>query len=192
MKNSPRNKDDSSPSRNIITVTRITTPNRPYITRSETATVCTDSFSYREIVQILTGPSMLRYPTNQPEPPLRYLLPPRTTVPTKKRSSSSSSSTIYERRRNQLKINPVRSGLTENIPLTSPDTPLLHDPFSRSGSVTPSPSGSESDVEEREIREKGFYLHPSPSSTPTDPKPQLLSLFPLTSPRAEDSPASST
>lgn len=200
MKNSPRNKDDSQTS-GMMTITRITTANRPYITRSETATIfCANSSSYRQIVQMLTGPSMNPNPTHQPAPPLRYSLPPVRTVPTKNHSSSSSS-TIYERRNQQLKINPVRSGLTGNVPslvLTSPDTPLLHDPF---GSVTPSPSASESgeydpkhdsDVEEREIREKGFYLHPSPSSTPTDPKPQLLILFPLTSPRASDSPASST
>ncbi|KAL0722288.1 hypothetical protein Bca4012_036887 [Brassica carinata] len=202
MKNSPRNKDDAqtlspSPSSSLMTVTRITTPNRPYITRYETTVFRANASSFKEIVQMLTGPSMMNpKPTHQPP---RYPLPPLRNVPTKKQpSSSSSSSTIYERR-NHLKINPVRSGLAGNCPslvLSSPDTPLVHDPFSRSGSVTPSPSASESgdhdDVEEREIREKGFYLHPSPSSTPTDPKPQLLLLFPLTSPRASESPASST
>ncbi|KAF8110241.1 hypothetical protein N665_0086s0078 [Sinapis alba] len=197
MRNSPRNKDDSqslppSPSSNIMTITRMTTtPTRPFITRYETATVfCTDPSTYKDVVQMLTGPHMNPNPTHQPAPSPRYPLPPLRTVPTKKPSSS----TIYERR-NHLKINPVRSGLTGTIPslvLGSPDTPLVHDPFSRSGSVTPSPSASDSDVEEREIREKGFYLHPSPSSTPTDPKPQLLHLFPLTSPRASEFPASST
>lgn len=38
--------------------------------------------------------------------------------------------------------------------------------------------------EEKAIAGKGFYLHPSPISTPrgSDP-PQLLPLFPLSSPR---------
>ncbi|XP_051136032.1 VQ motif-containing protein 11-like [Andrographis paniculata] len=41
--------------------------------------------------------------------------------------------------------------------------------------------------EERAIAEKGFYLHPSPLSTPvgSDP-PELLPLFPLHSPMAHD------
>lgn len=41
--------------------------------------------------------------------------------------------------------------------------------------------------EERAILEKGFYLHPSPLSTPrgSDP-PELLPLFPLSSPRDSD------
>lgn len=44
--------------------------------------------------------------------------------------------------------------------------------------------GSPRSPEERAIAEKGFYLHPSPLSTPrgSDP-PELLPLFPLHSPR---------
>ncbi|XP_038897860.1 VQ motif-containing protein 11-like [Benincasa hispida] len=43
--------------------------------------------------------------------------------------------------------------------------------------------GSPCEEEERAIAEKGFYLHPSPISTPggSDP-PHLLPLFPLSSP----------
>ncbi|CAH8389289.1 unnamed protein product [Eruca vesicaria subsp. sativa] len=217
MKNSPRNKDDSqsspppSPS-NIITIT-VNNPGQPYITTPETISVLRSSAStYRQVVRWLTGPPMDPNPTVQPAPDPRYPLPPLRPVPNMKHSSSSSS-TIYQRRKfkNHPKINPVRSGLTERLSpsilnmqslvLSSPDTTLVHGPFSRSGSITPSPSATESreydpkrdsDVEEREIRERGFYLHPSPSSTPTDPKPQLLDLFPMTSTRASDSPASST
>ncbi|KAI4374122.1 hypothetical protein MLD38_012156 [Melastoma candidum] len=83
----------------------------------------------------------------------------------------------------------------------SPVTPLTHDPFTRSptilgpschpanspdkrssGSASSSVTDSES-AEERGIREKGFFLHPSPSTTPRDPKPRLLPLFSVTSPR---------
>ncbi|MQL74824.1 hypothetical protein Taro_007204 [Colocasia esculenta] len=45
--------------------------------------------------------------------------------------------------------------------------------------------------EERAIAEKGFYLHPSPRGTPrgSDP-PELLPLFPLTSPKLASRPCS--
>ncbi|KAK4770000.1 hypothetical protein SAY87_030532 [Trapa incisa] len=59
----------------------------------------------------------------------------------------------------------------------SPVTPLLIDPFSH-----PSPALDVKLDEERAIREKGFFLHPSPrSSAITSPQPRLLPLFPLTS-----------
>ncbi|GFZ04062.1 hypothetical protein Acr_16g0006860 [Actinidia rufa] len=51
-----------------------------------------------------------------------------------------------------------------------------------------SPRGEEE--EERAIAEKGFYLHPSPLSTPRGSDPELLPLFPLHSPR-DDSKSSS-
>lgn len=65
----------------------------------------------------------------------------------------------------------------------SPVTPLNEDPFNKS---SPSTVGNSSE-EERAIAEKGFYLHPSPISTPRDSEPQLLTLFPLTSPRVSGS-----
>lgn len=37
--------------------------------------------------------------------------------------------------------------------------------------------------EEKAIRERRFYLHPSPRSNPGFSEPELLSLFPLTSPK---------
>ncbi|KAI4368160.1 hypothetical protein MLD38_016747 [Melastoma candidum] len=82
----------------------------------------------------------------------------------------------------------------------SPVTPLTHDPFTRSPTIlgpnchlavspdegssgSASSSVADTEAEERGIREKGFFLHPSPSTTPRDPKPRLLPLFPVTSPR---------
>ncbi|KAI4304372.1 hypothetical protein MLD38_039893 [Melastoma candidum] len=79
----------------------------------------------------------------------------------------------------------------------SPVTPLTHDPFSRSpttlgpvgqagspderggGGGGVSPGRADAEAEERGIREKGFFLHPSPRGT----EPKLLPLFPVTSPR---------
>ncbi|KAG6518208.1 VQ motif-containing protein 4-like [Zingiber officinale] len=63
----------------------------------------------------------------------------------------------------------------------SPVTPLSPDPFNR----TPHPNSEAGKwAEDRAIAEKGFYLHPSPRalSTAAEP-PQLLPLFPVTSPK---------
>ncbi|XVE50230.1 hypothetical protein DITRI_Ditri01bG0145200 [Diplodiscus trichospermus] len=64
----------------------------------------------------------------------------------------------------------------------SPVTPLNEDTFNKS-----SPSLGNSSEEEKAIAEKGFYLHPSPRSTPRDSEPQLLPLFPVTSPKVSGS-----
>ncbi|KAH7512564.1 VQ motif-containing protein 4 [Ziziphus jujuba] len=74
----------------------------------------------------------------------------------------------------------------------SPVTPLNNnneDPFDKSSS---SPSlGNSSSEEERAIAEKGFYLHPSPrTTTPRESQPQLLPLFPVTSPRVSSGSSS--
>nr|GMC74670.1 VQ motif-containing protein 4-like [Ipomoea batatas]GME02711.1 VQ motif-containing protein 4-like [Ipomoea batatas] len=115
---------------------------------------------------------------------------------------------LYERRnslKNGLMISPLipnNSGYSPRKPeilspsildfpslALSPVTPLNEDPFNKS-----SPSmGNSSSEEERAIAEKKFYLHPSPrTSTPRDSDPpQLLPLFPLTSPRLSSSSSSS-
>ncbi|RVW21900.1 VQ motif-containing protein 4 [Vitis vinifera] len=72
---------------------------------------------------------------------------------------------LYERRsqlKNGLMINPLPSYTIDGRPLNKSS-------------------------EEKAIAEKGFYLHPSPMSTPRDSEPQLLPLFPVTSPRVSGS-----
>ena len=75
----------------------------------------------------------------------------------------------------------------------SPVTPLNDDAFDKSS--LGGNSSSSSSEEERAIAEKGFYLHPSPMTTPRDgaaaEPPQLLPLFPVTSPRVSGSATSS-
>ncbi|KAG0447583.1 hypothetical protein HPP92_028257 [Vanilla planifolia] len=72
----------------------------------------------------------------------------------------------------------------------SPVTPLIPDPFNRSPRPPPFPgSAAAVSAEDRAIAEKGFYLHPSPRSD-VEP-PQLLPLFPETSPRLSSSSSSS-
>ncbi|KAF9587125.1 hypothetical protein IFM89_039642 [Coptis chinensis] len=43
------------------------------------------------------------------------------------------------------------------------------------------------DEEEKAIKERRFYLHPSPRSRPGNGEPKLLTLFPLTSPKTQES-----
>uniref|UniRef100_A0A6N2KGS8 VQ domain-containing protein n=1 Tax=Salix viminalis TaxID=40686 RepID=A0A6N2KGS8_SALVM len=45
---------------------------------------------------------------------------------------------------------------------------------------------------EKAIKERGFYFHPSPGSTPREAEPRLLPLFPVTSPRVSGSASPST
>ncbi|WOL11108.1 VQ motif-containing protein 4-like [Canna indica] len=74
----------------------------------------------------------------------------------------------------------------------SPVTPLIPDPFNRSplphsAAAMGAPAMS---AEDRAIAEKGFYLHPSPRTTPRDAEPpRLLPLFPVTSPRVPSASA---
>lgn len=82
----------------------------------------------------------------------------------------------------------------------SPVTPLNEDPFyNNNSSSSPSMPGASnsnsSEEEERAIAEKKFYLHPSPrtATTPRNSEPpQLLPLFPVTSPRISGSSSSSS
>ncbi|KAL0319114.1 UNVERIFIED_CONTAM: VQ motif-containing protein 11 [Sesamum angustifolium] len=73
-----------------------------------------------------------------------------------------------------------RNHRSENMVMVSPVSPLEY--LAARGS--PRTPRSPMEEEERAIAEKGFYLHPSPLSTPrgSDP-PELLPLFPLHSPR---------
>ncbi|XWS52075.1 hypothetical protein CRYUN_Cryun11dG0036000 [Craigia yunnanensis] len=143
----------------------------------------------------------------QQDPPLlsksSFPIPPIKTNSPKKQSFK-----LYERRnsnlKNSLMINTfLPSSVTKNSSsfssprnteilspslldfprlALSPVTPLNEDPFNKS-----SPSLGNSSEEEKAIAEKGFYLHPSPLSTPRDTEPQLLPLFPVTSPRVSGS-----
>lgn len=197
MDNSPRHRDDAhkSPS-SSTTPTRSVRSTNQY----QTTFIHTDTSSFKQVVQMLTGIS--KNPTRQPDPrssSSSHSIPPIKGVPNKKQSSSFR---LYERRKSMkhaLEINPTHSGLPEIFsPSTldftalalSPVTPLTPDPFDGAGSSSQSLSNPKpnSDAEERAIKEKGFYLHPSPSTTPRDSEPRLLPLFPVTSILSPPSP----
>ncbi|KAL8248702.1 hypothetical protein R6Q59_005570 [Mikania micrantha] len=108
-------------------------------------------------------------------------------------------SKLYERRNSlkNFKINPLVPGVSGYSnppeipsPMLSPVTPLTSDAFNRSPVTNGSPS-LDIGAEEKAIAEKGYYLHPSPATTPVrEVVPQLLPLFPLTSPRHSGSSTS--
>lgn len=184
-----------------IPITR-SDPNSPYPTTFVTA----DTSSFKQVVQMLTGsdPNNKQPPQNDavhlppPTPCSRnFVIPPIKPASNKKQQ-------LYERR-NSLKnsllmINPLpRYQNASFSPRKAPEilSPSVLDfPSLTLSPVTPlSSAGDEFDKsshssseEERAIAEKGFYLHPSPLSTPRDggAEPQLLPLFPLSSPRVSD------
>ncbi|KAM7492578.1 hypothetical protein LguiA_035499 [Lonicera macranthoides] len=171
--------------------------NNPY----PTTFVQADTSSFKQVVQMLTGSSNSK-PGQSDPPSSKGSIPPIKTGQIKKQGFK-----LYERRnslKNGLMISPsipnfpnnsTHSGFSPRMPeilspsildfpslVLSPVTPLIEDPFNRS-----SPSMGNSSEEEKAIAEKGFYLHPSPMSTPRGSEPQLLPLFPVTSPRVSGS-----
>ncbi|KAL8235608.1 hypothetical protein R6Q59_016689 [Mikania micrantha] len=178
----------------------ISDPNNPY----PTTFVQADTNSFKKVVQMLTGSSeTIKHATavGRPDAPARNPIPPMKTSPNKKPSK------LYERRNSlkNFKINPLVPGVSGysnppeipspsllNFPslVLSPVTPLTSDAFNRSPVTNGSPS-LDIGAEEKAIAEKGYYLHPSPATTPVrEVVPQLLPLFPLTSPRLSGSSTS--
>uniref|UniRef100_A0A0A0LV54 VQ domain-containing protein n=1 Tax=Cucumis sativus TaxID=3659 RepID=A0A0A0LV54_CUCSA len=180
-----------------------------------TTFVQADTSSFKQVVQMLTGsPETAKQASVKSAPGVpnsdshsKTHIPPIKSLPRRQQSGFK----LYERRNslNKLKINPVfpvfasgaHSGFSPrkheilspsilDFPALalSPVTPLIPDPFDRSGlancSYLKNGNGKlDAEAEEKAIKEKGFYLHPSPTTTPRDSEPRLLPLFPLTSPR---------
>ncbi|GMI82355.1 MPK3/6-targeted VQP 1 [Hibiscus trionum] len=205
------------PSQHPKPITRSESAN-PY----PTTFVQADTSSFKQVVQMLTGssetaklassPKPTPSPLSDPNPNPKIHIPPIKSIPKNKQNSGFR---LYERRSSlkNLKINPLNpafnsnnSGFSPRKPeilspsildfpslALSPVTPLISDPFDRSG-VGNYPNCAfnnnaklDKEAEEKAIKEKGFYLHPSPASTPRDSEPRLLPLFPVTSPRVSGS-----
>ncbi|XP_052520104.1 uncharacterized protein LOC128071178 [Budorcas taxicolor] len=184
------------------------------ISRSETnpyptTFVQADTSTFKQVVQMLTGSSETAKQaskTTSSDPPTPPSSSNRGCIPLIKTSPKKQSFKLYERRnslKNGLMISPLVPGFAHNSGFSSPKpeilspsildfpslvlspvTTLTEDPFNKS-----SPSmWSSSSEEEKAIAEKKFYLHPSPrTTTPRDSEPQLLPLFPLTSPKISGS-----
>ncbi|KAL6544815.1 hypothetical protein OROMI_023677 [Orobanche minor] len=184
-------------------------PNNPY----PTTFVQADTSSFKQVVQMLTGSTETARLAARPEP-VRNPIPAVKTCPTKDKSGSKlyeRRNSLKNFRISPLGpglVNPTRAGLSPvysgsprhgapkilspsilDFPslVLSPVTPLIPDPFNREAVVSNRNGKLDSEAEEKAIKEKGFYLHPSPASTPRDSEPRLLPLFPVTSPRAAGS-----
>lgn len=200
QENSNASSNSSSSSSNGVPLTPKT------ISRSETNVYPTtfvqaDTSSFKQVVQMLTGSSETTKQAAKNADLSKTPIPPNKTGP--KRPAFK----LFERRNSlkNLKISPFIPPFQNNCPAgfsprkpeilspsmldfpslaLSPVTPLIPDPFNRSPQP---PGGSAASAEERAIAEKGFYLHPSPITTPRESEPQLLPLFPVTSPRISGS-----
>ncbi|CAI0468709.1 unnamed protein product [Linum tenue] len=181
------------------------------IARSESANpypttfVQADTSSFKQVVQMLTGsPQQPDHHHHHQVKSHSHTIPPIKSIPKRNQPSGFK---LYERRNSlkNLKINPLNPFLPEILSpsildfpalVLSPVTPLIPDPFDRSGLAANNSGGAsvmEADSEEKAIKEKGFYLHPSPATTPREAEPpRLLPLFPVTSPRVSSSTGSAT
>ncbi|XP_022877476.1 VQ motif-containing protein 4-like [Olea europaea var. sylvestris] len=206
--NSNGSSSNSNGSLQVPTPPRTPTP----IPRSDTnpyptTFVQADTSTFKQVVQMLTGSSETAQKASKSDPPPASSaakggarIPPIKSTGGKKQGFK-----LYERRnslKNGLMINTLTPGLGQNSSFSpreaeilspsildfpslvlSPVTPLNEDTPSKS-----SPSMGSASEEEKAIAEKKFYLHPSPrTSRPRDSQPQLLPLFPVTSPRVSGS-----
>ncbi|XP_019702418.3 LOW QUALITY PROTEIN: VQ motif-containing protein 4-like [Elaeis guineensis] len=180
-----------------------------------------DTSSFKQVVQMLTGSAETAAKhaaaAANPTPRNKNPIPPAVKATGPKKPAFK----LYERRsglKNLKMISPLIPTFLNSTPISpaggsafsprkqpeilspsmldlpslalSPVTPLIPDPFNRSPHPNSTPSSAMS-AEERAIAEKGFYLHPSPRTTPRDAEPpRLLPLFPVTSPRISSSASS--
>ncbi|KAL7165915.1 hypothetical protein ACSBR2_036729 [Camellia fascicularis] len=147
-----------------------------------TTFVQADTTTFRELVQKLTGA------TGDPADKLPVTFPTRLSSrpynPIDATGIRRSPFKLQERRHTMRKLE-IKLGLTS---LRNSSSPTIQSPVTPLGCdavfSAVAGSGGVDSPEERAIAEKGFYLHPSPLSTPRKSEPpELLTLFPLTSPR---------
>ncbi|PSS04789.1 VQ motif-containing protein [Actinidia chinensis var. chinensis] len=200
--NSTSSSSSTTPTPTPKPITR-SEPNNPY----PTTFVQADAYSFKQVVQMLTGSSETakHAAAAKPDPP-KNPIPPIKTGSTKKQ--------LYERRNSlkNFKISPLLPGSVHNSGFSprnrlnpeilspsildfpslvlSPVTPLIPDPFNRSPPNRADSEVMDMEAEKQAIAKKGFYLHPSPANTPRDSEPRLLPLFPVTSPRVSGSSSS--
>ncbi|KAL3835520.1 hypothetical protein ACJIZ3_010256 [Penstemon smallii] len=148
-----------------------------------TTFVQADPTTFRAVVQKLTGAS----PTGKPNPGEMGIRKPTFKLherrPTARKleiklnnGGGAPNTTLYS-----PSSRSYRNLHGENMVMVSPVSPLEYLAAARGSPRTPR---SPMEEEEKAIADKGFYLHRSPLSTPrgSDP-PELLPLFPLSSPR---------
>lgn len=166
---------------------------QPPIIYSPTTFVQAEPDAFRDLVQKLTG--LTEDPQKLPATlPSRHCSRPAD--PTGPRRSPFK---LQERRHGvsqlEIKLGLTTAALCDASPShyssrdqtqPSPMGPLGSPSFCFTSSGTTSPSSPALSDEEKAVSEKGFDLHPSQLSTPRGSEPpELLPLFPLTSPNQE-------
>ncbi|KAA8525649.1 hypothetical protein F0562_007469 [Nyssa sinensis] len=165
---------------------------------SPTTFVQADTTTFRELVQKLTGASGDSADKLPVTLPAKFSSKPTNSVDAT--AIRRSPFKLQERRHTMRKLE-IKLGLTSLrnsppshhsprqaqlvlSPIQSPVTPLGWDTVFSARIGADSPSSPAVLEEEKAIADKGFYLHPSPLSTPRKSEPPaLLTLFPLSSPR---------
>ncbi|KAJ1404998.1 hypothetical protein SESBI_26139 [Sesbania bispinosa] len=168
-----------------------------------TTFVQTNTDAFREVVQRLTGPSeataakegeatkvaSVKRTTSKLHERRKYMKPKLEIVkPTFHYKGSACSSPSNSKSRNSSYPPSPVSGSSSLLP--SPTTPstmfsqlTIMEDEKKEETVTP---GLNIEEEERAIKEGRFYFHPSPRSKPGFTEPELLTLFPLASPKASE------
>ncbi|KAF6155853.1 hypothetical protein GIB67_039184 [Kingdonia uniflora] len=200
---SPKSTNSSSCSNGggggVVVVQQITPPSTPKLitttTRSETnptTFIQADSSSFKQVVQMLTGSPSSTSSKSTSIPPIKKqgfkLYERRNSLKNMKISPLNPTNLVHQncgfspRNRNE-----VLSPSMLNFPslVISPVTPLILDTFQRSPN-TIIPCSGDSTMEDK----GGFCFQPSPARKKTE-TPQLLPLFPMTSPRLAGSSSSS-
>ncbi|XP_058219661.1 VQ motif-containing protein 4-like [Rhododendron vialii] len=172
----------TSPKSNNICITTnnndVESPSTPkHIPKSETngfptTFIHADTNSFKQVVQMLTG---------SPETATKQASKPGGPVKTRPKKPGFK---LHERRNSTLKNLKIITGLspTGHTKILSPSFLDLQKLDIRDRSSSPSSCNFLS-LEEKLVAERGFYLLGSPVTTPQGSEPQLLPLFPLTSPR---------
>ena len=166
-----------------------------------TTFVQADTSTFREVVQRLTGAGPNQTQTQQAKSSTA------TSISSKKPTTTSSTSKLHERRQyikpklDIVKPTIINSHFKSSSPLVSPSTifsklSIVEQEYIGSPTATAKPTVRTYEhedenrnshlEEERAIQERRFYLHPSPRQgrSPRSP-PELLTLFPLTSPKSK-------
>ncbi|KAJ0266116.1 VQ motif-containing protein 31 [Hirschfeldia incana] len=158
-----------------------------------TTFVHTDTNTFREIVQRLTGPT---------ENNAAAAAVPEATAIKTAAAQKKPTSKLHERRQCMMrpKLEIVKPPLSFRATSTTPssksgNTNLLPSPVGTPSSLLSNltliegdKADNEEEEEEKAIKERRFYLHPSPRSKPGYTEPELLTLFPLTSPSSSGRP----
>ncbi|URE34021.1 VQ motif [Musa troglodytarum] len=133
-----------------------------------TTFVQTDAATFKELVQRLTGPHE-QPPDVAPSSPAK--------VAGLKR--------LHERRRgSRLKLSMMKPAVGPAVLSPSAMTALVSPSSGFAGLGICDELNEEE--EEKAIKERRFYLHPSPRSRSRNAEPELLPLFPLASPKPHD------